>query len=150
MLFKLIGGGEHVEDGVSYKTGDVIESELDLVTQFRGKFEKVYQQDLPDGFSLKKKTVPTEPNIPVKGGEDGDPDTDTAKEEEGGSTSTPPSPAGKIDVTDQFSAAQDLGVSVFRKGTWYEVIDNGEVLNAKKKLRKNQVTKFIREFTESD
>jgi hypothetical protein len=43
MLFLFrVKGGCHVEDGVTYRKGDMIETDVDLAATFRGKFERVY------------------------------------------------------------------------------------------------------------
>lgn len=58
MQFRLIGGG-HVEDGKSYEKGDIVESDKNLVSLFRGKFEKVYSED-------EKLKMQETPKIPTK------------------------------------------------------------------------------------
>ena len=150
MLFKLKKGcGQHVEKGRTYKAGEEVESEHDLVRMFPEKFELV-----PGQIS-----VPAVPEIPapitVKGSVDSENERptlpkSTSDEDEKPKKKTKGSKHGK-DVTDDFPTAEGFGFKIYEKGGWFAVVDanDGAVIN-KKKLRKDGVETFLEEYDMGD
>ncbi len=152
MFFRVMGGS-HVQDGKKYKKGDLVETSLDLCSMFRGKFKRVYKEELAE---LKDQGVEyvgadNKPDIPKP--EDVKPvETSTSeKTETKQDTSTqepvkPTSEHGK-DVTSEFPTADKAGLLVFEKSKWYTVVDkaDNQVLN-EKKLRKAEVEDFVEQY----
>ncbi len=147
MLFRL-KGGNHVEDDVTYKSGDIIDSPRDLVAMFRGKFERAFDKELEAKSTkgTKDKTVPSKPAIPPVSEADGK--ADKTKPE-----ASPIIKEGEYgrDVTAEFPTAEELDVMVFEKSKWYTVVDNedNKVLN-EKKLRAKEVQPFLDSYLEDD
>ena len=114
---------------VIYKPGDTVESDVDLTKVFKNKFEEVVSADRPTAVL----------NIPLP-----------HKDDEGGGAeeASPPRPGdyGK-EVTKDFPLADELGLRVYEKYGWFTVVDPGDgtVLN-EKRLRKDAVEKFLREY----
>jgi len=110
MMYRNIGG-DHVQDGRTFKRGEFVETSLDLPRLFPGKFEK----------------VPTSA-IPVAN-ETAAPETPAANETAAPETSKPVSG----DVTSQF--AKDIGkadgIKVFRIETGFMITDDGDAVNDK-------------------
>ena len=143
--------GDHLarnEQGemITYKSGDVVESDRDLVAMFPRKFELV------GGMTTAAGNVSI-PDIPIK---------DKGK---GGISGSSPEPLSfekeeekkkekskyGVDVTDEFPTAAKVKLTIFKKGSWFVVIDpgDGEVLNVKK-LRKAEIEDFLGEYMEDD
>jgi len=156
MLFKLkekVAGHKvagHVDEkGTVYKPGSIIESSLDLATLFRNKFEKIQDDiDIP----VQKPDIPIP--VPPGKGEEGfspspsepKPGTEEEEEEEEGVESE----YGK-DVTSQYPTAKKIGMKVYEKSHWYQVIDteDGEVMN-EKKLREKEVNALLEQYEEEE
>ena len=139
--FKLKSGcGNHIErdkegKSVTYKSGDVVPSDRDLVNLFSGKFEVVLEQ-----FSEGGVAVATAPDIPGPARRRKKKKTSRRNEE-------PEEGEYGVDVTKEFSTASEVGLQVFEKSKWFTVIDpeDDEVLN-EKKLRKDKVEAFLASY----
>ena len=157
-MFKLKerSGGHKVashvdENGREVKPGDVIESSSDLEKLFRNKFER-----MPETVQgpIPKPSIPIPlpgQSIEDKGGVDADtsqtpPDSPDSKDKDEEKTE---GEYGK-DVSALFPVAGEVEMKVFEKNHWYTVVDteDGEVMNEKKKLRKEEVTGFLEQYRE--
>ncbi len=146
--FRLLGG-QHVEGDKTYKKGDLVPSTTDLVTRFKGKFERIFSQEQLEGIA----TAPSQPIIPSPKEEveeetistpseeveevDDIEDIDEVEEVED-------TPEYGPDVTDQFSTAVKAGYCVYEPTKhWFIIIDPNEddpadaVMNESKLRRKN-------------
>jgi len=135
--------GNHIERDkkgkpVTYKSGDIVESDRDLVTAFPGKFEVVPGQFSEDG-------VVTAPNIPEPSKKEKK-ITISPKKAISKKTEIPESEYG-VDVTKEFPTASEVELKVFEKSKWLTVVDpdNNEVLNDKK-LRRDKVEGFLADY----
>jgi len=146
MRFKLIGGN-HQQDGKTYKTGDIVESKHDLAKAFKGQFERIYEQE-------SAKSAQSSPPLSEGRGKNG-------------STSSPPSPNGEggagaggdgskpsefgDDVTEQFPDAVKAELKVYAtKGGWFTVVDpDGNKALSEKKLRQDAVPEFLKQYVEA-
>ena len=146
MLFRLKERcGPHFMNGVTYKSGDTVETSLDLVAMFPSKFERNYEAEKRAEAKTGKKTKKSKPDIPEgtgKGKEDDNKDDDdnvTAESEYG------------EDITAEYPTAEKVQVKVYVKDNWCTVVDDadGEVLN-EKKLRKKEVEEFIGQYLDDD
>lgn len=110
--------GNHRDGDKTYKPGDVIESDMDLVATIRNKFERI------DGQVVASQTAPdiptpTSPSVPPPAGE-GAVNEPAPK---------PVTPAKKLklgtNMTDDYSNATMLGYQVFwsEKNQRYTVVD---------------------------
>ena len=127
---------------ITYKAGDKVPSDEDLVAKYPNKFELVSGQSSEGGVA-----VATAPDIPVprkvkgkgKSSKSQSPD-EMSKESEHG-----------VDVTEDFPTAAKVELKVFEKSKWFTVIDpdNGEVLS-EKKLRKDKVEDFLADYLQDD
>ena len=124
----------------TYKSGDRVSSDEDLVTKWPGKFGLVGAYD--------EGPVSDAPEIPTPS------DKKAKKDAKGKVTKTKtskiePPAEGKhgIDVTKDFPTAATVELQVFEKSKWFTVIDpdNGEVLN-EKKLRGKHVEDFLKDY----
>jgi hypothetical protein len=122
-------GGDHVEAGVTYKKGDVFESDRQMDKIFLHKFERVYDE-APKQLKLGKKKGKAK-KTPEK----------------------PQSPSDKrgVDVTDQFEGFEEDGYKVFRRGTKFHIYegDSTDPVNDKG-LKKVDVSDFFDEDDEED
>lgn len=147
MFFRLNKrAGEHEQNGRTYKPGDIIETEMDLCAKFAGKFTLLHDDEYEDSGI-------TEPSIDTPSEEDGD---SSKKKKSKPSSGVKRTKKKDVDATEDFPAADDIGVKVFKKsksnGDWYNVIDpdnDNEILN-QKLLRKDKVSEFIESITEED
>lgn len=167
MLFRLKKKcGDHAQDGKIYKSGDIVETDIDLCALFRNKFERAYEQELKD--TGKEDTTAKKPNIPSPLGKDDEvveeiisdslPKDEVETEEavsdflleddEPDKNAEDETEHGK-DVTSEFPTAVKLRLKVFEKSKWYVVVDvsDGSVLNVKK-LREKEVQSFIEQYLE--
>jgi len=140
--------GNHVEVDANgkqktIKPGEVFESNRDLIAKFckgnskRGKFEKVYPDEIPTPDKL--------PNIPSPSAV-----TDTGGEDR--ATSSPIiHPEFGEDITSEFPLAKEKEVKVYIKKHWCQIIDktddDEEVLN-NSKLRRKDVNAFLSDLEE--
>lgn len=132
--------GRHVQGGREYKAGDIIETEMDLVKSFTGKFEVVHDEYAEDN-GIKAPVI----KIPSTEG-----DADTGKKKAKKKTDK----KADKEVTKDYPTALDIGVKVFKKsksnGDWFYIIDpddTDEQMNDKM-LREKNVVKFIASITE--
>lgn len=146
--------GNHVHtDGKTYGPGDVIESPDDLTLRFKGKFEKVYTEQ-EEAEASAKPPIP-EPDEEVDGAldeiddddldEDDDEEDEEDDDEENDDEDDEEASEHGDDVTDEFPIARKVNVKIYKKISWYTIVDanDGEVLN-EKKLRKAAVKPFIK------
>jgi len=150
--------GSHIQNGKRYKSGDVVESEIDLCKIFVGKFERAHEEELEDtgkmDTSIRKPQIPLPNSVPPPEDKGGDntlskplssmasvPDEAIEEEEE-----VEESEHGK-DITDEYPTAKEIAVKVYEKASWCVVVDNddGEVLTVKK-LRRKDVEDFLNEY----
>ncbi|GAF74083.1 unnamed protein product [marine sediment metagenome] len=149
MFYRLLPKtGSHIQNGKEYKAGDIVDSEMDLVTKFAGKFEKVYDGDVEDTGAIS-------PNIVVPADEDSD-NVRTKSETSSSKKSKKKTKKADVDVTSDYPTAEDIGVVVMKKtkpnGVWFNVLDPDDD-NAKmnpKLLRADAVVAFIESITEED
>jgi len=129
-----IGPPDKKGNRITYKAGDKVISEDDLVAKFPKKFELLSSPPV-DGNA--------KPDIPVLDSKDkkvsknkGTPKTVVPEESEHG-----------VDVTKEFPTAVEAKLKVFEKSRWFTVIDpeDNEVLN-EKKLRKKKVESFLADY----
>lgn len=146
MRFLLLEG-IHKDGEESYKKGDIVRSQRQLDTIFRGKFQQVAESGLPIeteiGDSLPKLTSEEAQWLGAS------PDVDTSKVDTTEKESPDFAEYGK-DVTDKsFPEAAKAGMRIFRKKSFYTVIDTDDnsVMNSKK-LKREQLEEFIGDFIE--
>lgn len=129
-----IGPPDKEGNRTTYKSGDRVSSDDDLVARYPSKFE------LAPGQSQEGR-VATAPDIPT-------PSKSTIKSKSKKSEiSNIPEPEKSeygIDVTEEFPTASKVELKVFEKSRWFTVVDpdNNEVLNDKK-LRRDKVEGFL-------
>lgn len=134
--YKLIGGA-HREGRTTYKSGDIISSDHDLVKAFKGKFIKVpHAEAAPAPVVTPAPTAakPAQPVLKVHTNPTTEPDT---------------SNRGK-DVTKDFKEAVKNHYLVFKRSwshTIYNPDDMANPLN-KSALKKKDVDTFIKKFVE--
>jgi hypothetical protein len=122
MKFRLIRG-LHVQYGKVYRAGDVVDTESDLVVLFRNKFERVpeleVEADEIDDDELKRGAAHSERSASLEG--------------------------YGMDVTADFSAAEPIGLAVYRNGRKYTVVDTAfkRPLHDKPMTKKEDVRAFI-------
>lgn len=145
--------GNHIErdekgELITYKSGDTVSSDRDLVTMFPDKFELVSGQGSED--------IPTAPEIPSPS--KGKKGKKKGKKKDAVSETQSPEPGEKlsehgIDVTANFPIVSELSIElkVFEKSKWFTVVDpeNDEVLN-EKKLRRDKVEGFLKDYLHDD
>ena len=144
--------GGHVEGNKQYEAGDIIETDRDLIARFKGKFEKVHEDDLEDtGAPLQ-----TKPNIPSpkakrgKGSKDKSSQSPSDSDVEITNLNDIEESEHGVEVTSNFPTAKKVKVQVWEKDGWYMVTDpedDNEVLN-EKKLRENQIEEFVHQYEE--
>ena len=167
MFFRLKAKcGTHSQNGNTYRPGDVVETDMDLVAKFRNKFEKIY--DDVD----KQDTGKTTPKIPIPP-EQASKKTEADKDNKSKSASVSKKPPKKqkkskkstkkknskkygVNVTEEFPIAEENDLRVYEKaagnGKWYSIIemdeDNKKVLL--KKTRKKDVVNFIEDMLDEE
>jgi len=140
--FRLLSS-THVENGMQYVSGDVIESTHDLDVMFLNKFERVMDAATKPvmGVELAKVSIK---KVPVKKVEpEPEPELEKASEAE-----NKPAIAGK-DVTAKFKVAVDEDFLVYKNGAaansyFVYDADTNECLNDKG-LKRALVVKFIKD-----
>ncbi len=121
--------GMHVEGGVTYKKGDKVESEHDLLAMFVNKFstQPLSEDGMPAAEVVKEEKKEKEKKTPS---------TETEDKDERGE-----------DVTAEFQDAVDNDLLVFTKGSWYYIFDpesdTPDVQINEKGIKKDAVTKSI-------
>lgn len=120
-----IACGSHIQDGRTYKRGDVVESDVPLDRMFPQKFERFVS-------SANEPQTPEPEDQSPKGTEDDVSDV---------------SPGGTLgkNVTEEFPEAVGAGLLVFKRGAWFYVADPADPDEAihEKGLRKSAVGSFI-------
>jgi hypothetical protein len=146
--------GQHTQGGKTYNSGDVVETEMNLIEKFAGKFELLHEEDSQD-------TGVTVPSIMTPAGE-GEDDAKASSEPSPGKSSkkkskkTAPTKSTPVEVTSEYPDAVDIGVQVFKKsksnGDWFFVTDpdDNDAQMHEKLLREKDVTPFIESITEED
>ncbi len=139
-----IGPPDEEGNRTTYKSGDKVPSDEDLVTKWPGKFELVGR--------YKEEDTPDAPDFPSKSEKKSKSKKATKKEDIKTKSSKSPQKIPVVskygvDVTEDFPTAAKVKLQVFEKLKWFTVIDpdNGEVLN-EKKLRKRNVESFLEEY----
>ncbi len=137
MFFKVLVGSHRARGGREYKKGETIESERNLAKIFRNKFQRV---SAAGGFpeeqeKLKRPDIPTLDDVADKGG--------------GNEPAVAPPPELGNKVTSGFPGAKKAKLDVYENNHWYVVVDptNNNELN-EKKLRKNKVEPFLKNYLE--
>lgn len=125
----------------TYKAGNVVPSEDDLVAKFPMKFELVQGQTEDDN------EIASVPNIPepIKSKKT---KTTVAKSNTQKSSKVIKSKYGE-DVTEQFPLAKELDLQVFEKSKWFTVVDDDVEVNDKK-LRRKEVDSFLEDYSQID
>jgi len=126
----------------TYKAGDMIISDDDLVEKWPSKFVLVSDK--------RRKSVATAPNIPVPSTKKKKKVSEKKIQEDMEEPIISESEHG-IDVTAEFPTASKVDLKVFEKSKWYTVVDpdNNEVLN-EKKLRQAKVESFLAEYEDDE
>jgi hypothetical protein len=160
MLFRVLGGN-HVQDGVTYKKGEVIDTPMDLCGKFKGKFERVYHNDLTSNPKEAAPDVSEEPEIPLSengdtdkqegGGEDADaapPASEEEDTEDDEAEDEEPEVPVDVDVTKKFAIAGKAGLTVIQTGRVYSLYDGDDRVGKKKLTSKKKVREAIAAFME--
>ena len=148
MLFKVLAG-RHVQDGITYSKGDVVETNMNLVEMFSDlKFKREFELESKD-----VKKTPAQPPKKKKVVKEKDEDTtdDVDDEDEEDEDDEEIEPLGD-DLTVRFSVATANGFLVFKKNNKFMVAAEGkpdEALN-KKPLKRSEVVKFIESIKKKD
>ena len=139
--------GGHVEPNkegkpITYESGDIVETERDLVKLYGNKFKRVSpEQESPIEGDV------SSPDIPII--------TKVGKGDEEVTSPSEPLPPGDVvenehgvDVSDSFPLAKEVDLTVFEKSKWYTVVDpdDGTVLNEKRLHGEKQVKAFLNEY----
>lgn len=132
MKFRLTGGS-HVAGDRSYKKGDVIESDKDLVKIFVNKFERLHDEDTPVSKG-------TQIDVPGQAPRPAEAEEEAAEVEGLG-----------VDVSAEFPEAAEADVLVFKAGKLYTVADadeptkalNVDALTSKKAVKEYITKKFL-------
>lgn len=148
--FKLIGGG-HVQtvNGVlkEFVHGDIIETDQNLVSMFRGKFERVHQEDVVQvsaGVPVKNMPpIPTKAEVQLASKEVQD-----AAKAGAADIKAEVAPVTSIrlgpDMTAMFLAAKGTGIKVHQIGEAFQVVNaGGELLNPNGNFTKAEVNIFL-------
>lgn len=167
MKFKLKGGQHEDGNKKTYKSGDIVESPLELDKLFRGKFTRIPSAE--DFDQPSKDSENTKPNIPIppadgtdkedtisesvpsedikEDGENKDNKNDKEEDnEDKKDLSDNVTKYGK-DVTADFPKAVALEIKIYVRAAWHIVVDGetNEVLN-ERKLRANQIDDFLIQY----
>ena len=142
MLFRLkkkVGNHED-NNGKIYRSGEYIESASDLTKQFKGKFEKI--QD-PDTIARITKEANKKVHTSSK------PDIKKPKAKNKKKSKPSVHPEYGTDVSKDFPISKELGLKIYEKNKWFNIIDpeTEEVLNGKK-LRAKKVKSFLEKYQE--
>ncbi len=148
--YKLIGGG-HVQkdqDGKlkEYSRGDIIESDDNLMSLFRGKFEKVYSDQQIIDSQTKDKAVKVKVSQSVV---DATKALEEAKAAEAAKNANDADAAKKAirlgpDMTNLFLITKGTQYRVHQMGTGYQVVNgSGELMNPEGLFTKQEVNIFI-------
>ena len=131
-----IGPPDKEGNRITYKAGDVVSSDDDLIARHPSKFELKQFSENEDGVA-----VATAPDIPWPAKRSKKKKKTSRRDEE------PEEGEYGVDVTEEFSTASEVGLQVFEKSKWFTVIDpeDDEVLN-EKKLRKDKVEAFLASY----
>lgn len=116
----LVEAGSHREDGVTYKKGEIVTTQSNLVVMFG--------EDIFKALDSKD-------------------DDEVEEEEDEDDLSFDEIKMGK-NVTDDFPLAETLGLLVFKKGAYYRVsdVDDPNMKLNEKGLKKDAVNTFLEEY----
>jgi len=143
-------GGNHVQDEKTYKKGDVVETNMDLVTMFPRKFNEIVGPGKKAQKEVKGKTLNDElkeqgiDDLTGLPKEDADVDIDI-------DVCDIKSALGK-NVTELYPLATENNLVVLRKNSWFHVADadNPDVALNAKGMKKVAVKEFVEEIIEED
>ncbi len=142
--------GGHNQNGRDYVSGDIVESDIDLVKRWQTKFELVHDEDEKKDTGIKTPDIRT----PAK-----DTDSEDSKQLDLESVSKKKkskknSKKYGINVIEEFPIAEENDLRVYEKedtnGKWYNIveIDEDEKKVLLKKTRKKSVVDFIETLIE--
>ena len=143
-----IGPPDAKGNRITYKSGDRVISDEDLVAKHPNKFELISASD--------EMPVPTSPNIPAPSKKKliGKKESKSTKHKDMEEPIIPEASEKSehgVDVTKEFPTAIEAELLVFEKSKWFTVVDpdDDEVLN-EKKLRRDKVEAFVADYLQDD
>jgi hypothetical protein len=135
MYFKVLAGS-HQQDGKTYKVGQIVPSEVNLVKLFRNKFQ---QAEKPAEVDDETNDVGTAPDLSStledKGADNLNINVKDLVKKYG------------VNVTTQFPTAAKVKMLVFQKVNWFTPVDSfdGTVM-CDRKLRVKEVEPFLKQY----
>lgn len=129
-LYRVVAGQHTVRTAehksVNYKTGDTLESSVDLMKIFPNKFERVYQE--PQALRSRSAVQAAAEAGAAAVGPASDEDRVEGLDADAAAPgwAAGPALAGWADVSGEFALAQQATLQVFRKGNRYAVVDPDE------------------------
>lgn len=135
MLYRLMVG-THKQDGKLYKKGDEIETDVNLISTFRGKFTKVHPSDADAVVKAAKAPIPEKKKSPPKA-------------ESGEFTPTPGSAGAEVslgpDMTVTFPDAKDTGLKLHKTGENFHIVSSeGDILTKGGALSREDAVMFLK------